>query len=391
VSSAKKLLASAGALVASLWASTALPCGAPFGPGMQVDPHQDIIIAHKAGVETYVFQPTFCGKATDFGLVLPVPALLSSAPALGDAKAFEQVTALSQPKVVESTECQGRGGFGADAGVGGGNGGDGTSVVASGRVGFLDWVQLEAKDQASFTAWLDANGYPYDAKAKTAFDYYVAKHWYFVAFKIAQTPPAAGANDCTALGPIRLDFPSATPVVPSRMATAGATVPGPGGYFPGFTWRVFGLTSGAKQIDFANGSWSHKSSFSGALGAGDLAHLDGLAQAGDRLTKLQVWFDGTATEDAVLTLAAPADYRETVYSVTYVNCDDAGTDAPLVDDVGVPGTGAGGSLGVAPGVGGGGCSLPARGSNHGGASAVFGAVVSLGALAFLLRRRANRR
>jgi hypothetical protein len=32
-----------------------------------MDPHQDIIIAHKNGVETYVFQPIFCGVSKDFG------------------------------------------------------------------------------------------------------------------------------------------------------------------------------------------------------------------------------------------------------------------------------------------------------------------------------------
>jgi hypothetical protein len=45
--------------------------------GITVDPHQDIIVVWKDNVETYVFQPIFCGTATDFGLILPVPAPLS--------------------------------------------------------------------------------------------------------------------------------------------------------------------------------------------------------------------------------------------------------------------------------------------------------------------------
>lgn len=385
--SAKLLLAGGLALAGSLGVADALACGAPFGPGMSVDPHQDIIIAHKGGVETYVFQPTFCGDAKDFGLVLPVPALLSSSPALGDAKAFEQVIALSQPTVNKVTRCVDRGN--GDAGVGGyGDGGDGTSVVASGRVGFLEWVQLEATDQASFTAWLDANGYPYDAAAKSAFDYYVGKHWYFLAFKVAQGVTHV-AGTCTALGPISLTFPSAKPVVPSRMATGGATVPQPGypSYSAGFTWRIFGITSPGRQVDFVWHTYRSRTSFSGALAAGDLTNLGGLAQPGDRLTKLQVWFDGTSTEDAELTLAPDVDYREVVEDVTYVDCGDGGApdDAAPVGDGGSGGGGDGGGLGAAPSVGGGSCSSSSSGAR--GGLFGFGVAVALGLAARARRRR----
>lgn len=76
----KHLLAFAACAAVLLASGTALPCGAPFGTGVAVDPHQDIIVVWKDNVETYVFQPTFCGTATDFGLILPVPASLSAQP-----------------------------------------------------------------------------------------------------------------------------------------------------------------------------------------------------------------------------------------------------------------------------------------------------------------------
>jgi len=56
-------------------------------------------------------------------------------------------------------------------------------VVASGQVGFLDWVELKADTESSFTDWLTANGYPYSTASADVFSYYVQKGWYFVAFR----------------------------------------------------------------------------------------------------------------------------------------------------------------------------------------------------------------
>ena len=85
-------------LAAALFAPAALPCGAPFGNGVNVDPRQDIIVVHKDGTETYVFQPRFCGSAREFGLVLPVPAKLTAQPSMVTAEAFKKLDAISQPR-----------------------------------------------------------------------------------------------------------------------------------------------------------------------------------------------------------------------------------------------------------------------------------------------------
>jgi MYXO-CTERM domain-containing protein len=322
-----KLFALAIAASASLWVPSALACGAPYGAGVNVDPHQDIIVAHTAGTETYAFQPTFCGDAKDFGLILPVPSMLTGSPELGDEKAFTAVDDISKPAVEKRTECRNRGVGGSD-GTDAGSFGGGTTVVASGRVGFLDWTQLKADSEASFTAWLDANGYAYAPSAKTAFATYVSKGWYFVAFKINQGAPT-GPDNCRALGPIKLSFPTEKPVVPTRIATAGQTLGS------SFSWRIFAITDAASgQIDFELGSdfYRRKLQFSGALSATDAAKLGGLAHAGDRLTKLAVFFDGSDTDDVALAKKAAADFRETQYDVTYVDCPD--DDAGPLDDAG---------------------------------------------------------
>jgi hypothetical protein len=186
-----------------------------------VSPQQDIIVVWKDNVETYVFQPTFCGTASNFGLILPVPSMLTQNPALSDEQAFTTAIALSEPKKVEVSSSSGIG-CGSGSSAGGNQKGaadNGTSVVASGRVGFLDWVQLKAETEASFTDWLTANGYPYSTTASNVFSYYVQQGWYFLAFKISQGVAPDGGTLCNALGPIALSFSSSTPVVSSGSHT----------------------------------------------------------------------------------------------------------------------------------------------------------------------------
>jgi hypothetical protein len=192
----KTYLALAASFAALLVARSVFPCGAPFGTGIEANPQQDIIVAYKNGVETYVFQPTFCGTASNFGLILPVPSTLTASPALSDQQAFTTVDLLSQPTYVTVTSCYPR--YNGSGGAAGGTttGVDAsTSVVASGHVGFLDWVQLKADTEESFTDWLTTNGYSYSPAASSVFSYYVQKGWYFVAFKISQgAVPAEAAR-----------------------------------------------------------------------------------------------------------------------------------------------------------------------------------------------------
>jgi MYXO-CTERM domain-containing protein len=329
----KTYLALATGFVGLLAARSVFPCGAPFGSGINVSPQQDIIVVHKNGVETYVFQPTFCGTATNFGLILPVPATLAASPALSDQQAFTTVVNLSQPTYVTLTSCSlyngGRGGITP----GGGAPDAGATVVSSGRVGFLDWVQLKADTEKSFTDWLTTNGYPYSTAASSAFSYYVLKGWYFVAFKIGQgaTPDGGSGTNCNALIPVKLSFASPVPIVPSRMASAGSATTS---YGSGFSWRIFGITPGDQQLAFSDGANSNRVlGYSGVLTAADIPSLAGLAAAGDRLTKLTLTFSYASMDpDVGLSLASATDYRQTIYTTQYVYCADAGT-APAVDAI----------------------------------------------------------
>jgi MYXO-CTERM domain-containing protein len=326
----KSKLALATMLAVALVAPAALPCGAPFGNNINVDPKQNIVVVHKNGTETYVFQPRFCGSAKEFGFILPVPAKLSAQPALSKAEVFSRLDAISYPTIQYVTACQNRG-------MGGSAGGrpdasmtdSGTSVVSSGKVGIMDYAQLETSSLDALTSWLTSNGYPYDSLAQSAFQYYVDKAWLFVAFKISQGLDA-GTAVCSDLGPIKLSFPTATPVVPTRMATARARdTSGATPYASAFSWKIYGITDGAEQVGFgtSSGSATRVLNYSGLLTAEDISYLDGLAVAGDRADKLTVTFNyGSTDPDIGLAKVAGNDYREVITYTTYITCTDGGAD-----------------------------------------------------------------
>jgi hypothetical protein len=309
----KRRIACASAMVTLLTSAAAFPCGMSFGNNVTIDPHQDIIVAWKDGIETYAFQPTFCGTATDFGLILPVPAQLSKSPdnTTTDPQAFAAAATLSEPykhQVTEQSNVAGCATTGSGSENLAGGTDDSPAVVASGRVGFLDWVELKASTESSFTDWLTANGYAYSSAASSVFSYYVTKGWYFLAFRISQAAVSGNGTVCRALGPVVLSFPSSAPVVPSRMAAADST-----GAYSRVTWRIFGITDGDVQLTFpATNSYDQVLWYSGAIKDADIASFGGLAQSGDRLTRLTYsFYKASVTADVDLALAPAKDYRGT--------------------------------------------------------------------------------
>jgi hypothetical protein len=148
------------------------------------------------------------------------------------------------------------------------------------------------------------------------FSYYVQKGWYFVAFKISQQAAPDGGTICRALGPVALSFPTPSPVVPSRMASASSSSTSTAQQF---SWRIFGITHGDSQLAFADGNNSDRVLwYSGAINAGDVPSLSGLAGAGDRLTRLALsFYSGTSDPDISLSTITPYDYRGTEDVVVY--------------------------------------------------------------------------
>jgi hypothetical protein len=160
-----------------------------------------------------------------------------------------------------------------------------------------------------------------------------------VAFRVTadSKAPPTGSDLCGDLGPIKLTFPAAAPVIPARIAAVAAS-----SYWH-FGWRVF--TIAAKQQRSLSTEANQLLRFSGALTAGSLGsspQLAKLATAGDRLTKLDLEFWGGNIK-ADLTLGddpQQADFRQTITQVTWVPCDGgvvvADSGLPVLDDRGQP-------------------------------------------------------
>jgi hypothetical protein len=314
-----------------LAAPKAWPCGMPFGEAIEVKPSQQIVVAHHGGVETYVLSPQFCGQATDFGLILPVPAALSANPSLADSDLFAHLDTLTAPVIEEVVRCQDEGAgclpFGGAADSRAGNlaapSDPGVNVVSAGQVGQFQWTLLQADTEAAFTDWLDANGYPYSSSATPEFTRYVQKGWYFVAFKFdtGQGPPPAGYQLCGQLGPLELSFPAAEPVIPSRIAAIAGSAE--------LTWQLF--TFAPEQLRSATTGPTQDLLYSRVLAQADLAadpELGSYAQAGDRITKLNLTFTATQLDDDIVleTDPNPRDFRAT--EVRYVTEECGGCSVP---------------------------------------------------------------
>jgi hypothetical protein len=317
-------------LTLSLASLPTYACGGGFGQQVTINPAQTIVVAERDGEETYVFQPKFCGADSEFGLILPVPAVLTSNPTLTDASLYSQLAAVTVPRV-ETVEVCSQGGLLGGASKGGvevdgahgytSNGG--VNVIDQGSVGIFTWTLLKADSVANFTDWLDARQFPYPTSAPSVFDHYVQGGWYFVAFQVtaSATAPQAGMRICGDFGPIKLSFPSSQPVIPARMATAGDST-------STFYWRLF--TVAAHQMTLsdagpASGQVVATPRFAGALTASDLAQnpiVGSIATAGEWLTEFDLTFAArNLTED--ITLIAPAKdqaYRRVIYVDKEVDC-----------------------------------------------------------------------
>ena len=303
-------------------AHQAWPCGMPFGDQIEVKPSQKIVLAYHGGVETYVFSPEFCGQATDFGLILPVPAQLSTNPSLAASELFTELDTLTAPIIQEVTVCQDQAQGclpgAADSRAGNleapGESDPGVNVISAGTVGQFSWTQIQADTEAAFTDWLDANGYPYSSSATSEFAHYVQKGWYFVAFKFAtgHSAPPAGYQLCGQLGPLALSFPTTAPVIPSRIAAIAGSAE--------LVWQIFGLAP--DQLKSTTANVNDELLYSRALVADDFGvepQLGSYAQAGDRITKVNLHFSPTALgDDIVLGVnPSPSDFRATdVHTVT---------------------------------------------------------------------------
>jgi uncharacterized protein (TIGR03382 family) len=178
-------------------------------------------------------QIAYSGSPSSFAWVLPVKGMadleLSSDALFGNLDALTQVT-VNAPALhcVSNFGGGGDGGSGGGYGNGGSGGGDGggsapppVTVVSQKVVGPYETVQLSSTSPEALEGWLAQHGYNIPADVAPVVSAYVKEGFDFIALKLV---PGAGVS---AMRPVRVTTPGATPILPLRMVAAGTGVTTP--------------------------------------------------------------------------------------------------------------------------------------------------------------------
>ncbi len=200
----------------------------PTPAGVAETADQRALIIDHGDAETLVVQTAYDGDASGFAWVIPVPTQIVGASAVGtaDPQVFSTLHNLSAPRYYSGLEgstgvcgCSGSGGAGGDGSPNMG----GVTVWDSFEVDGYDVAVLSAGESGDLATWLNENGYALPAGHNDVLDYYVAKRWFFVAFKIAPSDERVGSGDGEEFRPIALTFATDELVFPmciSRVSTS---------------------------------------------------------------------------------------------------------------------------------------------------------------------------
>jgi hypothetical protein len=236
---AKLLLLSIPVLALALsHANDASACGGCFheapiqqSENTQVTGHKMILSVSKTQT-TLWDQVSYMGEPSSFAWVLPIKGNVDiglSSDAL--FRALENVTQvnLASPTI----NCAGPPLCGGGNGTGTGSyyDGEGTSgasggpppvtVIAQSVVGPYETVQLQSSDPAALTAWLTSHNFVIPDDVKPIISAYVSEGFDFLALKLVP------GKAITAMRPVRVTMPGASPVLPLRMVAAGTGVTTP--------------------------------------------------------------------------------------------------------------------------------------------------------------------
>jgi hypothetical protein len=192
-------------------------------------------------------QISYSGNPSSFAWVLPVKGAVEIG--LSSDALFESLAATTEVGVIPLlTSCAGPPLCGDDVRLFEGatttsttTGTTSVTVVSQQVVGPYETVVLHSTDPAALADWLTMNGYAIEASFASVIDDYVTEGFDFLALKLVP------GQDVSAMQPVRVSTPGASPTLPLRMVAAGvgATTPialwvlGEGRYepknFPGFS------------------------------------------------------------------------------------------------------------------------------------------------------------
>ena len=164
-----------------------------------IDEKAIIVWNPKTGIEHFIRQASFEGKAKDFGFIVPTPSQPQVEKA--DAAAFKRLQKLVPPMKSDEPASAGGRGFGA------------VEILEQKRVGDYFVTVLRASDGATMLGWLKDNGYQSRPAMENWLDHYAKQQWYFAALKFVREPDSQEPKTTA----VRISFQTKVPHYPYKM------------------------------------------------------------------------------------------------------------------------------------------------------------------------------
>ena len=238
----KPLLLSIPVLALALsHANDASACGGCFhepaiqqSENTQVTGHKMILSVSQTQT-TLWDQVSYMGEPSSFAWVLPIKGIVDIG--LSSDALFQSLENATQVNINSPTiTCApppfcgsgingtgsgpATGGFDGE-GAGGSSGPPPVTVIAQSVVGPYETVQLQSSDPAALTTWLTDHNFVIPDDVKPIISAYVNEGFNFLALKLVP------GKNVTAMRPVRVTMPGASPVLPLRMVAAGTGVTTP--------------------------------------------------------------------------------------------------------------------------------------------------------------------
>jgi hypothetical protein len=175
------------------------------------------IVRYDGAQEEIVMRLSVQSEAHDAAWLMPTPT--RARVTLGDRAWFDQLDRLTEPVYVRHRHWLPHHGDDASPAGAAPGGGDGVGVLARQRLGPFEVTTLSAGDSGALASWLTSHGYKLPGRLAQALKPYVAQHWTYTAIKLAPEQGRLTGD----LDPLRIAFPSKTPIYPIRLSRLAKT------------------------------------------------------------------------------------------------------------------------------------------------------------------------
>jgi hypothetical protein len=197
--------------------SWACGCGAMVASSEVDVARETSIVGFDGSREEIVMRLSTRSQARDAAWLMPTPA--PARVTLGERAWFDQLDALTAPRVVRHRHWLPRLGHKDYAAAPATPRGDGVGVLRTQRLGPFEVTTLSATDARGLASWLTAHGYHLTDRLAEALTPYVEEHWKYTAIKLVPRNGSLTGD----LDPLRIAFPAATPVYPIRLSRLAKT------------------------------------------------------------------------------------------------------------------------------------------------------------------------